>query len=94
MNATEIQILFASLAVIITRYTVDNDQGAVRHTQSGRHLRREVNVPRRVDQVDEEGRETLLARLSDRRQILLWQRVVQRNSTAMPHNNQQLLKPK
>ena len=34
--------------------TVDDDEGAVRHTERGGHLRREVNVARGVDQVDKE----------------------------------------
>eukprot|EP00754_Rhynchopus_humris_P009966 Rhum_TRINITY_DN14106_c0_g1::Rhum_TRINITY_DN14106_c0_g1_i1::g.69326::m.69326 len=33
---------------------VDNHEGTVRHTEGGRHLGREVNVSRRVDQVDKE----------------------------------------
>ena len=37
-----------------TRHTVDNDKCTVSDTESGRDLRRKVNVTRRVDQVDQE----------------------------------------
>lgn len=45
-----------------TRDTVDDDQGTVSDTESGRDLRREVNVTGRVDQVDQELRTVDLLR--------------------------------
>lgn len=45
-----------------TRDTVDDDQGTVSDTESGRDLRREVNVTGRIDQVDQEFRTVDLLR--------------------------------
>ncbi len=37
-----------------TLNAVDDDEGTIRHAEGGRHLRREIDVTGRVDQVDEE----------------------------------------
>lgn len=67
---------------IHTRHAVDDDESTVRDTQGSGHLRREVNVAGGVDEVDEERRQTFFTGLLDQGEILLWQGVIQRDSTA------------
>lgn len=68
-----------------TRHTVDDDQSTVSDTESGRDLRREVNVTGRVDQVDQEFRAVDLLR--DFLEVLLVRELgIQRDGSRLDGN--------
>lgn len=52
-----------SQTVPLTRDAVDNNKGTIGDTQSGSDFRREVDMSRRINKVDEERTKALFPRL-------------------------------
>lgn len=72
---------------IITRDTVHHYQGSVSDPQGRSDLRREVNVTRRIDQVDEEA--VSIFTMLDKRHVVISKLIVQRDGPASSQREQE-----